>query len=116
MPAPPPPSCGGCGAVPVMLTAFVIFGFRRRNRRGQCDGPRLHEVDVRMTPQNAHRPLRQEAASAFLANSRGMAHRAEALSIHPALARSEVIIITRRSAVSTPTRVRRMFNGNGHAY
>src|SRR5437868_3398276 len=73
-------SAAGCGAVSRVLTALVIFGSRRRNCRGQCDGPRLHEVDAQMTPQNAHRPLPREAAGAFSAKVRGMAHRAEALS------------------------------------
>src|SRR6476661_4625099 len=98
-----------------MLTAVSISGSRRGIRRCQCDGPRLHEVDARMTPQNAHRPLLQGAAGAFPTQSRGMAHRAEALSIHPALAASEIIKIARRSDVSLPTRARRIFNVHAHA-
>src|SRR5579864_4969141 len=79
-------------------------------RPGQCDGPRLHEVDARMMPQNAHCPLPRDAAGAFPALRRRMAHRAEALSIHPAPASSGAIIIARRSAFSLLTRARRIFN------
>src|SRR5438270_3063732 len=77
--------------------------------------PRLHEVDARMMFQNAHRPLRQEAAGAFPAQRRGMTHRAEALSIHPVLAGSEAIKIARGRAVSLPKRARRNFNVHAHA-
>ena len=34
-----------------------ISGFAGEIRRGQCKGPRLHEVDARMMPQNALQPL-----------------------------------------------------------
>src|SRR6185312_5070514 len=82
---------------------------------GQCDGLRLHEVDARMTPQNAHRPLPKGAAGAFLAGACGMANRAEALSIHHAFASAKVIKIARGSTVSLRTRARRIFNVHAHA-
>src|SRR5689334_4029592 len=74
-------------------TAGACSGTRRRLllRPGQCDGPRPYQVDARMTLQNAHRPLRLEAAGAFLAHGCEMAHRAEALTHNLAFARRNLI-------------------------
>src|SRR5579884_3380090 len=106
---------GGCGPKAVMLPQLRSPAAAGEIRPGQCDGPRLHEVDARMTPQNAHRPLPEGAAGAFPADHCGMAHRAEALSIHHAFANARAIKIARRSAVSLSTRARRKFNVHAHA-
>src|SRR3954454_14288832 len=90
-----------CSGESAMLPRFRFSGGLPGNScRGRCDGPRLHEVEARMTLQNALHPLFDEAA--FPAHWRGWASRAEALSSHPAMpaglyARGEALIIARGS-------------------
>src|SRR3954453_16933784 len=69
-------------ATPRCYSAFDLRRPLEDSGRGRCEGPRFHEVEARMTPQNALHPLFDE--SAFPAHRRGMAHRAEALFSHPA--------------------------------
>src|SRR5690348_12317024 len=103
-----------------MLPRLLIVGAMPGiSCRGRCDGPRLHEVDARMTPQTALLPLFGEAA--FPAHCRGMASRADTLSSHLAIAcgkyaGSKAPIIARRSERSLERRARRNFNVHAHAY
>src|SRR5690242_12953049 len=103
-----------------MLTQVSISGAMPTiSCRGRCDGPRLHEVEARMTPHNALHPLFDEAA--FPAHRRGMATRADALSSHRAIAPGQYAggkapIIARPSVRTLEVRARRNFNVHAHAY
>src|SRR6185503_11973200 len=106
-------------------TPQCYLGFASPNSAGEfmprfpCEGPRLHEVEARMTPQNALHSLFDEAA--FPAQRRGMANRADALSSHPVMAaglyaRGKTPIIARLSDRTLNVRARRKFNVHAHAY
>src|SRR6185369_13368737 len=106
-----------CGAESAVLTATAIFGAFPKNLPRRVRNPRHHEVDACMTPLNAHRPLLDEPAGALPAKRRGMAVRAAALTLNPAIASGTVAagvapVMARRRLTE---RARRNLNVHAHA-